>query len=54
MKYQKKAILQATIDQDQYRYLGKLADERRSSISQVLRELLDKVIKEEDNVSRNR
>jgi len=46
MKYQEKVQLHVTVDADQYHLLGKIADQRRSTISQVVRELLDAGIKQ--------
>jgi len=46
MRYQEKIQLRVTIDADQYHLLGKIADQRRSTISQVVRELLDAGVKQ--------
>ena len=46
-KYQPKVPLHVTIDADQYHYIGQLADQKRSSVSQVIRELLNEGIRKE-------
>ena len=40
--------LHVTIDKDQYEFLAKLVEKRRSTFSQVIREILQEVMKEEN------
>jgi len=43
-----KEHLHVTIDKDQYEFLAKLVEKRRSTFSQVIREILQEVMKEEN------
>lgn len=54
MKYQPKVPLHITIDQDQYQYLSQLADQKRTSFSQVVREILQEVRQGRENVNSNK
>lgn len=42
-----KEHLHVTIDSDQYEYLAKLVEKRRSTFSQVVREIMQEVMKED-------
>ena len=46
-KYPEKVHLHVTIDKDQFDYITKLVEKRRSTYSQVVREILQEIIKEE-------
>ena len=48
MEYQEKRHLHVTIDEDQYEWLGRIVDERRSSFSQVVRELISQLMKRQE------
>lgn len=50
MEYQEKKHLHVTIDEDQYEWLGRIVDERRSSFSQVVRELISQLMKQQKSV----
>ena len=41
-----KEHLHVTIDRDQYEYIAKLVEKRRTTFSQVIREMLQDVMKE--------
>lgn len=49
MRYQKTVRMHVAIDADQFNFLSKLVEESRSNYSQVVREILDKVMKENGN-----
>lgn len=51
MRYQKTVRMHVAIDADQFNFLSRLVEESRSNYSQVVREILDKVMKEKGGLN---
>jgi len=48
MNYQEKRHLHVTVNADQYEWIAKIVDKKRSSFSQVMRELIDELMRKDE------